>query len=57
MLNKRILGPPGVPKISSPVKSLEVGRQQQLSCYTKAGNPPALLQWYNGDQLLESQYR
>ena len=52
-----ILSPPGVPHISGGGVQVEEGSSQQLTCYTSAGNPPAQLQWYRGNQMMESRYR
>ena len=57
--NVDILCPPGVPQIAGPEAgaAVEAGRPQRLTCYSAAGHPPAQLQWYRGNQMMESQYR
>jgi len=48
-----ILSPPGVPKISGVSPNALV---QNLTCSTSAGNPPASLSWYQGQEMMESHY-
>ena len=52
-----ILSPPGVPQISGISSSVEFGSLQRLSCQVEAGNPPATIHWFRGDQMMESHYR
>ena len=50
-----MLDPPGIPEITG--KSLvAAGNEQKLTCVTKAGNPPAKLNWYRGSAVMESHY-
>jgi len=49
-----ILSPPGVPKISGASANAVV---QNLTCSTSAGNPPASLSWYKGQEMMDSHYQ
>jgi hypothetical protein len=49
-----ILSPPGVPKISGVSHNSAV---QNLTCSTSAGNPPASLSWYRGEEMMDSLYQ
>merc|ERR1712013_170853 len=49
-----ILRPPGEPSISGVSHNSPV---QHLTCSTQAGNPPASLAWYMGQQMMDSHYQ
>merc|ERR1712106_316320 len=49
-----ILSPPGIPEISGVSPNTVV---QNLTCSTSAGNPPASLSWYKGQEMMDSHYQ
>ena len=45
-----------MPQIT-PVKAVVTpGNKQKLTCVSKAGNPPAKLNWYRGSEMIDSLY-
>merc|ERR1712241_330817 len=45
-----------MPQIT-PVKAVVTpGNEQKLTCVSKAGNPPAKLNWYRGSEMIDSLY-
>merc|ERR1719225_372364 len=51
-----VLYPPSMPQIT-PVKAVVTpGNEQKLTCVSKAGNPPAKLNWYRGSEMIDSLY-
>jgi hypothetical protein len=50
-----ISAPPGIPEFL-PSGILLTGDAHKLTCTTKAGNPPAKLNWFRGASMMESHY-
>jgi hypothetical protein len=48
-----VLYPPSRPQIT---RDVTPGNEQKLTCVSKAGNPPAKLNWYRDTQMIESLY-
>ncbi|XP_059083711.1 uncharacterized protein LOC131880986 isoform X2 [Tigriopus californicus] len=54
-----VLYPPGLPNISGvhSGEQMETGSPRELTCMSKpAGHPPARIQWFMGNQMMESHY-
>ena len=50
------LDPPGKPQITGLDHTLVNGLAHKLTCITKAGHPPAKLNWFKGSSMMESHY-
>ena len=49
--------PPGMPQITGLDDSaMLTGSEHKLTCITKAGHPPAKLNWFKGSAMMESHY-
>ena len=48
--------PPGNPKITGLDHALLSGSEHKLTCVTKAGHPPAKLNWFKGSNMMKSHY-
>ena len=49
--------PPGMPQITGLDESaMLTGSEHKLTCITKAGHPPAKLNWFKGSAMMESHY-
>ena len=47
---------PGKPEITPGKAVVTPGNEQKLTCESKAGNPPAKLNWYKNSEMIDSQY-